>query len=49
MAVSRTRKGETSPKLSSLLKNKLFVVLDKGASFSTRICLSVEQRFETAL
>ena len=35
-----TRKGETLPKLADLLKNELFVVLEEGDSFSTRVCSS---------
>ena len=33
-----TRKGETLPKWADLLKNELFVVLEEGESFSTRVC-----------
>ena len=36
--VAPTRKGETLPKWADLLKNKLFVVLEEGESFSTRVC-----------
>ena len=36
--VAPTRKGETLPKLADLLKNELFVVLEEGESFSTRVC-----------
>ena len=36
--VAPTRKGETLPKLADLLKTELFVVLEKGESFSTRVC-----------
>ena len=36
--VAPTRKGETLPKLANLLKNELFVVLEEGESFSTRVC-----------
>ena len=36
--VGPTRKGETIPKLADLLKNELFVVLEEGESFSTRVC-----------
>ena len=36
--VGPTRKGETIPKLTDLLKNELFVVLGEGESFSTRVC-----------
>ena len=36
--VAATRKGETLPKLADLLKNELFVVLEDGESFFTRIC-----------
>ena len=39
--VTPTRKGETLPKLADLLKNEIFVVLDEGGSFSTRVLLSV--------
>ena len=39
--VTPTRKGETLPKLADLLKNEVFVVLDEGGSFSTRVLLSV--------
>ena len=35
--VAPTRKGETLPKLADLLKNELFVVLEEGESFSTRV------------
>ena len=38
MVVAPTRKGETLPKLADLLKNEFFVVLEKGESFSTRVC-----------
>ena len=30
-------KGETKPKLANLMINELFVVLDEGESFSTRV------------
>ena len=33
-----TRKGETLPKLAELLKNELFIVLEEGESFFTRVC-----------
>ena len=36
--VAPTGKGETLPKLADLLKNELFVVLEEGESFSTRVC-----------
>ena len=36
--VAPTRKGETLPKLADLLKTELFVVLEEGESFSTRVC-----------
>ena len=36
--VAPTRKGETLPKWADLLKNELFVVLEEGESFSTRVC-----------
>ena len=36
--VAPTRKGETLPKWVDLLKNELFVVLQEGESFSTRVC-----------
>ena len=36
--VASTRKGKTLPKLADLLKNKLFVVLQEGEPFSTRVC-----------
>ena len=36
--VAPTRKGEMLPKLADLLKNELFVVLEEGESFSTRVC-----------
>ena len=36
--VAATRKGETLPKLAELLKNELFVVLEEGESFFTRVC-----------
>ena len=39
--VAPTRKGETLPKLADLLKNELFVVLEEGESFSTRVCSPV--------
>ena len=35
-----TRKEETLPKWADLLKNELFVVLEVGKSFSTRVCSS---------
>ena len=35
--VAPTRKGETLPKLANLLKNELFVILEEGESFSTRV------------
>ena len=47
--VAPTRKGETLPKLADLLKNELFVVLEEGESFSTRICSPAEQRLKTGL
>ena len=47
--VAPTRKGETLSKLADLLKNKLFVVLEEGESFSTRVCSPEEQRLETGL
>ena len=47
--VAPTRKGETVPKLADLLKNELFVVLEEGESFSTRVCSPAEQRLETGL
>ena len=36
--VAPTRKGETLPKWADLLKNELFVGLEEGESFSTRVC-----------
>ena len=36
--VASTRKAETLPKLADPLKNELFVVLEEGESFSTRVC-----------
>ena len=36
--VAPTRKVETFPKWADLLKNELFVVLEEGESFSTRLC-----------
>lgn len=36
--VAPTRKGETLPKLADLLKTRLFVVLEEGESFFTRVC-----------
>ena len=36
--VAATRKGETLPKLAELLKNELFIVLEEGESFFTRVC-----------
>ena len=36
--VAPTRKGETLPKWADLLKNELFIVLEEGESFSTRVC-----------
>ena len=36
--VAATRKAETLPKLAELLKNDLFVVLEEGESFFTRVC-----------
>ena len=47
--VAPTRKGETLPKWADLLKNELFVVLEEGESFSTRVCSPAEQRLETGL
>ena len=47
--VAPTRKGETLPKWADLLKNELFVVLEEGESFSTRICSPAEQRLKTGL
>ena len=44
--VAPTRKGET---LADLLKNQLFVVLEEGESFSTRVCSPCGTRLETAL
>ena len=38
MFVAPTRKGETLPKWADLLKNELFVVVEEGESFSTRVC-----------
>ena len=35
--VAPTRKGDTLPKLADLLKTELFVVLEEGESFSTRV------------
>ena len=35
--VAPTRKVETFPKLAHLMKNELFVVLEEGESFSTRV------------
>ena len=37
MFVVPTKKGETLPKLARLLLNELFVVLDEGEPFSTRV------------
>ena len=42
--VAPTRKGEKLPKLADLLKNELFVVLDEGESFSTRVCPPCESK-----
>ena len=42
--VAPTRKGETLPKWADLLKNELFVVLEEGESFSTRVLLSVRNK-----
>ena len=36
--VAPTRKRETLPKWADLLKNELFVVLEEGELFSTRVC-----------
>ena len=36
--VAPTRKGETLPKWADLLKNELFVGLEEGETFSTRVC-----------
>ena len=48
--VAPTRKGETLPKWADLLKNELFVVLEEGESFSTRVCSPCETiRLETGL
>ena len=44
--VAPTRKGETLPKWADLLKNELFVFLEEGESFSTRVCSPAEQRLE---
>ena len=49
VSFASTRKGETLPKLVDLLKNELFVVLEEGESFSTRVCSPAEQRLETGL
>ena len=38
MFVVPTRKNGTLPKLVDLLKNELFVVVDKGESFYRRVC-----------
>ena len=38
--IAPTRKGETLPKWTDLLKNELFVVLEEGESFSTRAVCS---------
>ena len=35
--VAPAGKGETSPKWTDLLKNELFIVLEEGESFSTRV------------
>ena len=40
VSVAPTRKDETLPKWADLLKNELFVVLEEGESFSTRVCSS---------
>ena len=42
--VAPTRKGETLPKWVDLLKNELFVVLEEGESFSTRVCCPCETK-----
>ena len=42
--VAPTRKGETLPKLADLLKNELFVVLEEGEPFSTRVLLSLRNK-----
>ena len=47
--VAPTRKGETLPKLADLLKNELFIVLEEGESFSTRVSSPEERRLETGL
>ena len=47
--VAPTRKGETLPKWADLLKNELFVVLEEGESFSTRVSSPEERRLETGL
>ena len=47
--VGPTRKGKTLPKLADLLKNELFVVLEEGESFSTRVCSPCRTNLETAL
>ena len=40
VSVAPTRKEEMLPKWADLLKNELFVVLEEGESFSTRVCSS---------
>ena len=40
MFVAPTRKGEKLRKLADLLKTELFVVVEKGESFSSRVCSS---------
>ena len=36
--VAPTRKGKTSKKWADLLENEVFVVLEEGEFFSTRVC-----------
>ena len=40
MFVAPTRKGEKLRKLADLLKTELFVVVEEGESFSSRVCSS---------
>ena len=44
MFVAPTRKRETLRKLADLLKTELFVVVEEGESFSSRVCSSCETK-----
>ena len=47
--VAPTRKGGMLPKVADLLKNKLLVFLEKGESFSARVCSVCGAKVRTAL